>query len=102
MILGIIVLILGLGALATLFAHVNFIWKLFSLQPDVWRLYKSTAYSWLDYPARHQKLRLNVYPLITNARVIRAMKLETILLRIFAGIALISVGAFCLWRFGIK
>jgi hypothetical protein len=100
MFLGITVLILASGGLAVLFGHVIFLKKLASFQPDVWRLYKRTAYSRLDYPSRYRKLRADVYPLITDARVVRAMKLEEIFLRIFAVAAVISVGAFAIWRFG--
>jgi hypothetical protein len=91
-------LTLALHSLVVLFGHVNFLFKLSSIQPDVWRLYKPIAYSWTHYYSKHRQLQAEVYPLITDGRIIRAMKLEIVLLRIFA--ALILVGAIVIWRFG--
>ena len=100
MIPGITLLILALDSLVVLFGHVNFLRKLSSFQPDVWRLYKPIAFSWRHYSFKHRKLQEDVYPLISDARIVRAMKLEAVLLRIFA--ALILIGAFVIWRFGLR
>jgi hypothetical protein len=99
MILVVTVSILVLGCVAFVFGHIRFLRTLSSFQPDVWSLYKRTAYSWRDYPSRYRQLRADVYPKITDARIIRAMRIEQTLLRIFAVSALISVGAFAVWRF---
>jgi hypothetical protein len=99
MFLAITVSTLLIGCVAMLFGHLRFLRSLSSYQPDIWLLYKRTAYSSRDYPSRYRKLQTEVYPFITDARIIRVMKLEQTLLRIFAVAALISVGAFAVWRF---
>jgi hypothetical protein len=101
MFLAITVSILLVGGVAMIFGHLRFLRSLSSYQPDIWLLYKRTAYSWRDYPSRYRKLQAEVYPSITDARIIRAMRLEQTLLRIFAVAALISVGAFAIWRFSL-
>jgi len=101
MALTITVSVLVVCCFAVVLGHVRFLRALSSFQPDVWHLYKRTAYSWRDYPSKYRLLRANVYPRITDARILRAMKVEQILLRIFAATALISVGAFAIWRFGL-
>lgn len=100
MIPGITIFILASGSLAVLFGHVNFLRKLSRFQPDVWRLYKPIAFSWRHYPVKYRKLQADVYPLITDDRIIRAMKLEVVLFRIF--VALVLVGAAVIWRFDLK
>jgi hypothetical protein len=100
MIPEITIFILASGSLVVLFGHVNFLRKLSSFQPDVWRLYKPIAFSWQHYSFKNLKLQSDVYPLITDVRIVRAMKLEAVLLRIFATLTL--AGAFVIWRFGLR
>jgi hypothetical protein len=100
MILGITILILASGSLAVLFGHVNFLRKLSRFQPDVWHLYKPIAFSWRHYSVKYRRLQADVYPLISDDRIIRAMKLEAVLLRIF--VALLLAGALVIWRFDLK
>ena len=101
MALTITVSVLMLCCFALVLSHIRFLRTLASCQPDVWQLYKRTAYSFRDYPSRYRLLRADVYPKITDARIIQAMRVEQILLRVFAVAALVSVGAFAVWRFGL-
>ena len=93
--LGVVFVVMGIGALLALVGHIHFLATLRRHQPDLWQSYRQLAFTLEPSYWQHPKLVAAVYSRISDPLVKAARRTDLLCKYIFAVTALLSALIFC-------